>query len=111
VAAKLDKTDDVDKPAGDRDGRGRLHKLTADPATLNTLHQYGELQYTVEEVAAALKVHVTTLRDFFRREAPAVEAFEMGRSHGRVQVRQAFYRMAHEHPRMWRFWAKLYLGR
>ena len=96
--------------AGDRNKRGRPHKLTADAATLKTLHEYGELQYTIEEVAVALKVQVSTLRDFFRREPPAAEAFEVGRSHGRVRLRQAFYRMAHENPRMWRFWAKIYLG-
>ena len=84
--------------------------LMADTATLEALHEYGEMQYTIEEAAAALKVHVNTLRDFLRREPRAAEAFERGKLCGKVQLREAAFRMAEEDPRMIRFLSKIYLG-
>jgi hypothetical protein len=90
--------------------RGRPPILEPDDRTLSQLRNLRLIQCTIEEAAAVLGVHRSTLHEFLVRHEEARNAWECGKYEGRASLRRKQFKLAETNPTMAIFLGKQYLG-
>jgi hypothetical protein len=85
-------------------------KLRATPVTLETLRALGEIQATLPEAAAVLRVSKAALQRFFDRQKKARKVFEEGKEQGKMSLRRKLWNHADKHFACAIFLAKNHLG-
>ena len=88
---------------------GEPRKLVASDEILSELADLGELQCSIEEIAALFGVTPIQMRGFLRSPRPR-RAFEAGQAEGVVGLRRAQFKMAATSAPMAMLLSKAYLG-
>lgn len=68
------------------------------------------MQCTEREASAALGIKLATFQEMLRIDQLAREAWEFGREHGKVAIRERQFELAKRYPQMAIFLGKQYLG-
>lgn len=77
---------------------------------VSEIRRLSMMQCTEREAAAKLGIQLATFREMIRIDRLAKEAWEYGREHGRVALREAQFELAKRYPQMAIFLGKQYLG-
>ena len=94
-----------------RNKGGRPPALEPDARTLKTLRGLGKINATHVEAADVLGVSRETLERFLGKEKKAAQAFETGKSDGRISLRRAQFKAALAgNPTMLIWMGKQFLG-
>jgi hypothetical protein len=94
---------------GSRRYKARPRKLVLGGPLLHQLTALGEIQCTQKEAARVLGVSPRLLGQFLAEHPDAREAWQRGKSSGRVSLRRLLWRQAQVDPAQARFLAKSWL--
>jgi hypothetical protein len=98
-----------ERQVGKRRYKTRARKLVLGEPLLHQLAAFGEIQCTQREAARVLGVSPRLLGQFLAEHPDAREAWQRGKSSGRVSLRRLLWRQAQVDPAQARFLAKSWL--